>query len=215
MKRARVLVWALMLAAVVLATRVFVYALVPQSLVVAELEHKTGNPHVLVASLAAAGAALVVAIAVLGFAVVAVRERLALEGRRVAEVTPPRLRTLAMRWVALAVTSSVTFAYLESYIHWREGLGWHGLHCLVGPVHRNAIPVLIAFSLVAVALHAAIEHLVAWARRLVITLAARLPRILVAGARPLAAVAARCVRLAFSQGSPRGPPWPAVPVSTV
>ena len=31
---------------------------------------------------------------------------------------------------------------LESTIHWREGLGWHGLHCLLGPVHRDAIPIL-------------------------------------------------------------------------
>ena len=64
---------------------------------------------------------------------------------------------------------------LESYLHWRAGLGWHGLHCLLGPVHRDAIPVLGALSLLAVAAHGAIEHLLAWARRLVALLAARLP----------------------------------------
>jgi hypothetical protein len=57
------------------------------------------------------------------------------------------------------------FAFVESYIHWRQGLGWHGLHCLTGPVHRNAIPVLGALSLVAAALVAAVEHVLAWIRR--------------------------------------------------
>jgi hypothetical protein len=64
------------------------------------------------------------------------------------------------------------FAYLESFIHWRPGLGWHGLHCLVGPVHRNAIPVLGALSLVAAALAGAIEHIVAWMRRAIARFAA-------------------------------------------
>ena len=54
---------------------------------------------------------------------------------------------------------------VESTIHWREGLGWHGLGCLVGPVHRDAIPILVALSLIAVAVHGAIEHLLEWARR--------------------------------------------------
>ena len=43
---------------------------------------------------------------------------------------------------------------LESYLHWRAGLGWHGLHCLAGPVHRDAVPIVAALSLVAVALFA-------------------------------------------------------------
>ncbi len=63
---------------------------------------------------------------------------------------------------------------LESTIHWREGLGWHGLRCLTGPVHRDAIPILGALSLLAVAVHGAIEHLFAWARRLFAQLEAKL-----------------------------------------
>src|SRR5207302_512042 len=54
---------------------------------------------------------------------------------------------------------------IESYIHWRAGLGWHGIHCLVGPVHRDAIPLLAAFSLVAAAFAEGVSHLLAWARR--------------------------------------------------
>ena len=56
-------------------------------------------------------------------------------------------------------------------VAWRAGLGWHGLHCLVGPVHRDAIPLLAALSLVAVALFAAVEHLLGWMRRTLARLA--------------------------------------------
>ena len=37
--------------------------------------------------------------------------------------------------------------------------------CLEGPVHRNAIPILLALSLAAAALLAALRHVLAWARR--------------------------------------------------
>jgi transcriptional regulator of acetoin/glycerol metabolism len=55
----------------------------------------------------------------------------------------------------------------ESYLHWRAGIGFHGLSCLVGPVHRNAIPLLAALSLAAAALAEAADHLLAWARAVV------------------------------------------------
>jgi hypothetical protein len=75
----------------------------------------------------------------------------------------PRLRLglLAARALALWLVAMPAFAYLESTIHWREGLGWHGLHCLTGPVHRNAIPILGALSLATAALAAALEHVFA------------------------------------------------------
>ena len=84
-----------------------------------------------------------------------VRERLLLEGRRV--VAPPRLRPalLGVRARRSSASTSFGFAMLESTIHWREGLGWHGLSCLLGPVHRDAIPILAGLSLVAVAVHGA------------------------------------------------------------
>jgi hypothetical protein len=47
---------------------------------------------------------------------------------------------------------------LEAYIHWRAGLGWHGLHCVFGPVHRNLLPIDGALSLVAAAIATALEH---------------------------------------------------------
>jgi len=67
--------------------------------------------------------------------------------------------------VALFVASSLVFDAIESYLHWRAGLGFHGLHCLIGPVHRDALPLLAATSLVAAAAVAAASHLVRWMRR--------------------------------------------------
>ena len=65
-------------------------------------------------------------------------------------VAQPRLRV----WLLPRASTSSSagsdcsaFAMLESTLHWRAGLGWHGLHCLTGPVHRNAIPILGALSL--------------------------------------------------------------------
>jgi hypothetical protein len=202
----RALVWGVLGACVVLATRAVVYALAPwQTLAVLQLEHKAGGPHlaaVLAVSVVVAG---VIAAAVLWLAVVAVRERLALERRAV--VAPPRLSLLrlAVRGVLFFAATSLAFAYFESYLHWRAGLGWHGLSCLFGPVHRNAVPVLGALSLLAVAGHGAVEHLLAWARRLVALLAARLPLLRGAGRIISSAAGLRSARVEAA-ARPRGPP---------
>jgi hypothetical protein len=164
--RLRLSIWALVAVLVVLATRVIVYALAPQSVLLAALAHNQVGPDVVMPLVVGTLAAAVIATAVLGITALTVRERLLLEGRRV--VAPPRLRPalLGSRTVMLFCVTSFGFAMLESTIHWREGLGWHGLSCLVGHVHRDAIPILAALSLVAVAVHGAIEHLLEWARRL-------------------------------------------------
>jgi hypothetical protein len=167
--------WALVAVAVVVATRTLVYALAPQSLLLAELaDNRAVGPHLTLPLLAILAAAGLLGTAALAIAAVSVRVRLQLEGRRL--VSPPRLQPalLAVRAVLLFAVTSFAFAMLESYIHWRQGLGWHGLHCLVGPVHRDAIPILAALSVLAVAVHGAIEHLLAWARRLFAQLAAPL-----------------------------------------
>jgi hypothetical protein len=204
--RARLGIWALLGAAVVLGTRAIVYAVAPtQTALVEQLARRGGGPHVgiLLAVIVAIGAAL--AAGVLWFAAVAVRERLALEERRILE--PPRLRPnrLAARWLVLFAASLPAFAYFESYLHWRAGLGWHGLRCVYGPYHRNAIPVLAALSLLAVAVHGALEHLLGWVRRLVATLAARVPAL--RGLRLPAAVREVLPRRrAVAPTAPRGPP---------
>jgi hypothetical protein len=162
----RLSIWALVAVSVVLATRVIVYALAPQSVLLAALAHNRLGPNVAVPLVVSTLAAAAIASAVLWLAALAVRERLLLEGRRV--VAPPRLRPalLGVRVATLFFATSFGFAMLESTIHWREGLGWHGLSCLLGPVHRDAIPILAGLSLVAVAVHGAVEHLLEWARRL-------------------------------------------------
>jgi hypothetical protein len=205
----RAAIWAALLTAVVLVARTIVYALTPlQTLAAAELEHEAGGPRlatVVAVSLSGAG---IVAAAVLWIAAVAVRERVALESR--ALLAPPKLPLvrLGLRAALLFAVASVAFALVESYLHWRAGLGWHGLHCLVGPVHRDAVPVLAALSVLAVAGHGAVEHLLAWWRKLVALLAARLPLLRGAGRIFSSTPWPRAVRFAAT-AVPRGPPAPA------
>jgi Na+/proline symporter len=202
----RVAVWTVLGVCVVLAARAVVYALAPwQTLAVLQLEHQAGGPQlaaVLAVSLAAAAA---LAAAVLWLAVVAVRERLALEPRALVERPRLSLLRVAVRGVVFFAATSAAFALFESYLHWRAGLGWHGLHCLVGPVHRDAIPILGALSLLAVAGHGAVEHLLGWARRLVALLTARLPLLRGMGRVFSSTSSPRSVRRG-SAAAPRGPP---------
>jgi len=118
------------------------------------------------------------------------------------------LRQLFQRGLVLALASSTAFALLESYLHWRAGLGWHGVRCLVGPVHRDALPFLGSLSFVVAAVAAALAHLLAWMRR---TIAALLTRPAHAHGRPPAVRRARGSfalrpRLLPLGASPRGPP---------
>jgi len=202
-------IWAALVAAVVLASRAVAYALAPgQAELVARLEHEGGGPRLAGVLGAGLAAAALVSAAVLWLAVVAVRERLALAPAPL--LAPPRLAPgrLVRRGVLFVAVASLGFAVLESYLHWRAGLGWHGLHCLTGPVHRDALPVLAAFSLLAVAAHGAVEHLLAWARRLVALLAARLPLLRGPG-RAFRSTARRLPERVSAAAAPRGPPAPA------
>jgi hypothetical protein len=201
----RALAWVAVSALVVLGARSIAYALSPSPLA-AELSHRAGGPGLPAIALVSVSLALVVSAAVVWLAALGVRERRLLETRPVIADSRLRLGLVPARAVALWLVTMPAFALLESYIHWRQGLGWHGLHCLTGPVHRDAIPVLGAFSLVAAALATALEHVFAWMRRTLASLAGR-PRgaglVLVAqppsGDLPLVAV------LASPLGA-RGPP---------
>jgi hypothetical protein len=113
-------------------------------------------------TLVSLGVAAVGSTAVVWLAALGVRERARLRPERVAPGL--RLRGMALRAAALYLTSCFAFAMFESYLHWKAGLGFHGLSCLVGPVHRNALPVLAALALLAAALAEAAGHLLAWAR---------------------------------------------------
>ena len=201
----RLAIWLVVTALVVLAARTIAYALAPQSALLDALAHGRVGPDVTVPLVVGSAAAAALAAAVLWLAAMAVRERLLLEGRRV--LSPPRLRPclLAVRALGLFLASSFAFAMVESTIHYEEGLGWHGLHCLVGPVHRDAIPILAALSVVAVAVHGAVEHLFAWTRRLIVQLAARAFPATPLLPRSLPAISLRSRRAAAANGA-RGPP---------
>ncbi|MFL5943825.1 MAG: hypothetical protein ACJ74C_00085 [Gaiellaceae bacterium] len=148
-------------ALVVLAARTLAYAAHP-SPTARFLEQRAGGPAFPLVALVALTLGASIAIAVCWLASVAVRERALIEGR-------PAQSFDLVRLVAVAfVLSGVTcFAggLLEAYIHWRAGLGWHGLHCLVGPVHRDLLPLETGLSLVAAAMIAGARHLLIWMRR--------------------------------------------------
>ena len=138
---------------------------------------------------------------VVWLAALGVRERALLAD---APAPPLRLARLVVRAAVLFVTTCFAFALFESWEHWRAGLGWHGLHCLTGPAHRNAIPILAALSLVAAALAAALEHVLAWMRRTIARLRARAAHIAVPVffAPPQPALAGAAVRALRARGPP-------------
>ena len=167
--------WFAVTVLIVLAARALAYALsaAPQAPV---LERAAGGPGVPVIAVVSGVLGLGGACAVLWLASLGVRERRLLEGRALEREPRVRLRPVGPRALALFVASSLAFALLESTIHWRAGLGWHGLGCLVGPVHRDSIPILAALALIAAALAAALELVIAWMRRTFAVLTAK-PRI--------------------------------------
>jgi hypothetical protein len=112
----------------------------------------------------------------------------------------------------LAAGGCLAFAALESYVHWRAGMGFHGLHCLTGPVHRNVLPIIPSLALLAAALRGALQHVLAWMRRTIARLRVRPPAV---SHTPL--VRSGATRIAFStlladRIRVRGPPRVAVPV---
>jgi hypothetical protein len=172
--------WLPVTALVVLAGRALAYALAPRPTpLTTHLERQAGGPTLVVIAVVALGAALVVASALVWIASLAVRERHLLSGGSGPAPALRPGRVLGAALVLWAVTS-LAFGALETYVHWRAGLGFHGLHCLLGPVHRDALPIFAAVSLVAAAVEAATRHLLRWMRRTLAAIRARRP----ARARP-------------------------------
>jgi len=200
----RLLLWPAVVALLVLCARSLAYAVAPSPLA-RVLERSAGGPSLVTVTLVSLGVASTVSILVVWLASLGVCERARLRPERV----PPslRLRRLALRTVALYVTSSLTFATFESYLHWRAGLGFHGLSCLVGPVHRNAIPFLVALALLTAALAEAAGHVLAWMRAVARELRRRR---LVPFSVPLffATSSALLPRAGTARPRPRAPPLP-------
>jgi hypothetical protein len=204
----RAVVWSGLCALIVLAARALAYATAPrQSFGTARLRDQLGGPRLVIVALVALGVAAVTSAVVVTLARLAVRERRQLERRRLVHEPRLSLLRLVLRALGLLLASSLVFAVVESYLHWRAGLGWHGLRCVVGPVHRDALPLLAAFSLLGAALAAAGEHLLAWARRVFAVLFRRRPRRrpTVQRSWPSGAPRLRVLPLALAPGA-RAPP---------
>lgn len=200
----RLPLWAGTVTLLVLTARWLAYALAPGPLA-RVLAHKAGGPSLVTVTLVSLGLAALVSTLTVWLAALGVRERARLRPERLAPRL--RLRRLALRAVGLYVASSLAFALFESYLHWRAGIGFHGLSCLVGPVHRNAIPLLAALALAAAALAEAGEHLLAWARAVVHELRRRrLAPVLVVRFAPVEALSPALVP---ARPRSRGPPRPA------
>jgi hypothetical protein len=202
--------WLGVAALVVLAGRALAYGLAPRPTpLTLQLERQVGGPTLVVTAIVALGLALLVGAALVWIATLMVRERHLLSG---APGTAPTLRParVARAAVLLWLTTSIAFGALEAYLHWRAGLGFHGLHCLLGPVHRDALPIFGAVSLVAAAVEAAACHLLRWMRRTLAALRPRRPalvRVSSAPLRPRSHLPLRPVQ-AGADGA-RGPPLPA------
>jgi hypothetical protein len=161
----RAALWTVVGALVVLCARWLAYAVAPGP-AARLLEQEAGGPRLPVLALVVLTLGAGSAIAVCWLAALGIHERALLE-RRVLTSPPPRLRVgrTLVHAFALGVSTSIAGGLVEAYIHWRSGLGWHGLHCVFGPAHRDLLPFEGAFSLIAVALLAAGELVVAWVRR--------------------------------------------------
>jgi hypothetical protein len=200
--RGRLLLWPAVVGLLVLTARWLAYALAPSPLA-NRFEGSAGGPGLVVVTLVSLGLAALVSTLVVWLAALGVRERQRLHPERVAPTL--RLRRMSARAVLLYAASSLAFALFESYLHWRAGLGFHGLSCLVGPVHRNAIPLLAALSLAAAALAEAGAHLLGWMRAVV----RELRRVRLAAAPPRVQPAwhvALSSRPAVRRARPRAPP---------
>jgi hypothetical protein len=161
--------WAALVAVVDLIARAFAYALAGGSdPLKAQLAGDFGGPKLVVLSLVVVTGGITASALLLALADMGVRERWALADPATRGPRPRiSLRTVVARAVAVWVVGMAVFALVESYVHWRAGLGFHGIACLTGPVHRNVIPIIGALALVGSAAVTALAHLFGWMRRVV------------------------------------------------
>jgi len=187
---------------VVLVARSLAYAAEPDPSA-RFLQHGAGSPAVPAFALSALALGAALAVAVCWLTAIAVGERAILERRGAQPFAI--VRTVAVA-AALAIVTSFVGGMLEAYVHWRSGLGWHGLHCLVGPVHRDLLPIEAGLSFVAAAVMAAARHIGAWMRRTFAQLAAQLPPLELVALLVSREASVRCVPARLGAVSARGPP---------
>jgi hypothetical protein len=205
MRRITIIAWLGAAVIVALLARTIAYAVDPTP-AARLLEARAGGPALPVLAIVSLTLGVSVAVAICSLVALGVRERALLERRPSAIPTFRARRALALA-VALSIVTSVGGGLLEAFIHWRAGLGWHGVQCVFGPVHRDLLPIETALSFVAAALLAAAQHVIAWMRRTFALLRLLPPRqapdSLSSG---LVALAAPRTILCLSAGVPRAPP---------
>jgi hypothetical protein len=173
----RLLAWLSAVALVELVTRALVYALAPPATDLHRLSGELGGPGPVLVGTVAISLSLALSAGILALAALGARERWALSDP-LARGEGPRLPLwrVLRRWAGLWAVGLLVFVSVESYLHMRAGLGFHGLTCLTGPVHVNAIPVTAAVSLLIAAAATAVGHLLRWMRRVVARLLGRRAR---------------------------------------
>jgi hypothetical protein len=192
---------------VVLLSRSIAYAVSPAP-AARVLEARAGGPSLPVVTLVALALGACVAIAICALAALGVKERARLEERRLA-ASAPNLGAgrMVLSALLLSATTSLAGGFFEAFLHWRAGLGWHGLHCLTGPVHHNLIPIATALSFVEAALIAAGRQVAAWMRRTYAALGASPLRLAVAAlVAPTARLDIPRDSVRVRAGSARAPP---------
>jgi hypothetical protein len=206
----RIAMWAVVGVFVVSLGRWIAYALAAGTLAQKLSSQGAGARPAVVAAISL-GLALAATATGLWLVAAGLRERshLELDGWA-ASSRPFSARRLLARSTALSAVTIVAFTTVESLIHYEDGLGFHGWHCIAGPVHQNAAPIMVALSLMAAAVVTAVDAVLAAARRVVAQL------VLAGPARPRLATAWFDPRPAPFRGRSRhaiaptrGPPLPA------
>jgi hypothetical protein len=202
--RRRAALHAAAVVAIALVARTIAYALSPAPSA-AQLAGKLGGPHLVVVAGVTLGLAGLASLLLVALTAAAIGERARLADER--ETPPLDLRAIPVRAAGLFAASAVLFAGVESTIHWHAGYGFHPQHCLTGPVHENAIPILAALAVVASVAIAVADRLRAWAHRTLGEAVAvdglRLVfEVVPAAARPSLPLLAA----AYRRTEPRGPP---------
>ena len=206
----RTAMWLLVGVIIVSLGRTIAYALAGGT-IASRLSEQAGGAQP--AMVAAVSLSIAVGVSAVGLWLVATglreRSRLQLEGW---SQSPPALGIAgaARRATLLSAATIVVFTTFESCLHYEEGLGFHGWHCIAGPVHQNAAPIMIGLSLIAAAVVTAIDTILAAARRAVARLVlGTAPRRRPAPGRPAAAPASPRGRSLLALAPTRGPPIPA------
>lgn len=201
----RVLGWVAVIALLELVVRAAVYGMAND---VTGAGQRLGGPGFVAVLLVALSLGALVSVGMVWLAGMGIRERWALAERR-PEGDAPRiaLRPMLRRAAALTLAGWLVFAAVETWIHWRAGMGFHGLECLVGPGHRNALPVVGGLALVVSALLSVAALVLTWMRRTVAAFAVPRARHAIPRAARLIAFSTRSRRTpSLTAAAPRGPP---------